>query len=238
MDKRLSLELFPGPAFLVGNAMGGIFAGAGLGAVATAAAIALRWKWDRRLSLMAMSIFGLTLFLLAAGLFFDNTFFVKVSNTVGSLALAAIVAVGMLLRPSLLQRTLGYSIHLTDQGWRVLHLAWISLSIARGATNELVWRNFSDHTWAIYNGLSDFAWIGLFFLLTHGVARQYWNEPASVAACCEPGRNPLVSPQEAEYRSGILPFTDIRFDPGCERWRRIGNWMRAFCSGSCAIREN
>ena len=127
---------------------------------------------------MARSIFGLTLFLLAAGLFFDNTTFVKVSNTVGSLAFAAIVAVAMRLRPSLLQRTLGYSIHMADQGWRVLHLAWISLSVARGAANELVWRNFSDRTWAIYNGLSDFIWIGLFFLATYAVARRYWNEPA------------------------------------------------------------
>lgn len=178
MDKRLALELIPGPAFLIGNAIGGIFLGAALAAVATAAAIVLRWRWDRSLPLMALSIFALTLVLLAVGVVMDDTAYVKISNTVGSLAFATLIALGMLLRPSLLRRTLGYSIHMTGHGWRILHVTWIAISLARAVANEWMWRTVSDHAWAIYNGVSDIAWIGLFFLATSGVARRYWNEQA------------------------------------------------------------
>ncbi|WP_349371070.1 septation protein IspZ [Salinarimonas sp.] len=176
MDKRLVVELIPGPAFLVGHMVGGIFVGAGFAAVATGLAILLRWRWDRTLPLMAISIFALTIVLLSIGLVLDDTTYVKVSNTVGSLAFAAIIAFGMLLRPSLLRRTLGYGIHMTKHGWRTLHGAWIGLSVARAAANEIVWRNYSDRTWAIYNGVSDVAWIGLFFIVTSIVAHRYWDE--------------------------------------------------------------
>ncbi|GGK19556.1 inner membrane-spanning protein YciB [Salinarimonas ramus] len=186
MDKRLMVELIPGPAFLIGHLLGGIFVGAGLATLATALAIALRWRWDRTLPLMAISIFGLTIVLLTIGLVLDDTTYVKVSNTVGSLAFAAIVAGGMLLRPSLLRRTLGYTIHMTDAGWRTLHLAWIALSVARAAANEVVWRGFSDDVWAVYNGVSDIAWIGLFFVVTSMVANRYWDEAARSRRRAEP----------------------------------------------------
>lgn len=176
MDKRLVIELIPGPAFLIGNALGGIFVGAGFATVATAVAITLRWRWDRSLPLMAISIFVLTLFLLIVGLVLDDTTYIKFSNTIGSLTFAAIIALGMLLRPSLLRRTLGYTIHMKAQGWHILHVGWISLSIMRAAANEIMWRNVSDDTWAIYNGVSDIAWIGVFFLVTSAVAHRYWDE--------------------------------------------------------------
>jgi intracellular septation protein len=176
MDKRLIIELIPGPAFLIGNAVGGIFLGAGFATVATAMAILLRWRWDRSLPWMAISIFVLTLILLTTGLVLDDTTYVKVSNTVGSLAFAAIVALGTLLRPSLLRRTLGYTIRMIPKGWRILHAGWISLSLARAGANEIVWRNASDRTWAIYNGVSDFVWIAIFFVLTSAVARRFWDD--------------------------------------------------------------
>jgi hypothetical protein len=91
LDKRLVVELIPGPAFLLGNALGGIFVGAGLAALATAVAVFMRWRWDQSLPWMALSIFGLTIVMLPAGLFLDDTVHVKPGNTIGSLAIAAIV---------------------------------------------------------------------------------------------------------------------------------------------------
>lgn len=177
MDRRFAIEFFPGIAFLIGNALGGLFVGAGLASIATLVAITLRWRWDRSLPWLAIAIFALTLVLLIAGLLFDDTTFVKISGTVGSLAFAAIVALGTFLQPSLLRRTLGYKLFMTARGWHVLHVAWIALSITRAAANEAVWRNATDNTWAIYNGFSDFAWFGLFFLITSLVANRYWNGP-------------------------------------------------------------
>ncbi|MEO0747115.1 MAG: septation protein IspZ [Pseudomonadota bacterium] len=177
MDKRLLVEFAPGIAFLIGNWLGGIFLGAGLAAVATGLAIALRWRWDRSLPWLAISIFGLTVVMLIAGLIFDDTTFVKVSNTVGSLAFAVIIASGLLMRPNLLKRTLGYKIHMSDAGWVTLHWVWIGISVMRAAANEVIWRNFSDSTWAIYNGVSDFAWIGVMVVATSVIAHKFWNGP-------------------------------------------------------------
>jgi intracellular septation protein len=173
MDKRLVLELAPGPVFLIGNALGGILLGAVVAACATGLAILLRWRWDRSLPWLAISIFVLTLSLVVAGLVLNDTTYIKISSTIGSLAFAAIVALGRIARPSLLERSLGHSIRMTEQGWHRLHDAWIAVSLVRAAANELVWRSTSDQRWAIYNGISDIAWIGVFILVTYLMAPRY-----------------------------------------------------------------
>ena len=176
MDKRFAVELLPGLAFVIGSYAGGLFWGAGLGALATGGSVLLRWHWDRNLPWLAIAILALTLILLLAGLALDDTTFVKVSPTVGSLAFAAIIGCGFFLRPSLLERTLGYSLRLSPRGWGVLHVIWIGLSTLRAALNEAIWRTASERAWVLYNGFSDFAWLGLFFLVTWLVARRYWHE--------------------------------------------------------------
>ena len=178
MDKSFALELVPGAAFVIGSYSSGLFLGAGLAAVATAGAIWLRWRWDRSLPWLAIAIFALTFVLFLTGLAFYDATFVKVGPTVGSLAFAAIIGGGFFLRPSLLERTLGYSLQMTRRGWHVLHWLWIGLSVFRAALNELVWRNASEWAWALYNGLSDFVWLGLFFVMTWLVARVHWQETA------------------------------------------------------------
>ncbi|MEL7013087.1 MAG: septation protein IspZ [Pseudomonadota bacterium] len=182
MDKRLILEILPGPAFILGDAIGGVFVGAGVSALATGLAIVLRWRWDRILPLMAISIFALTAVMLLLGLAFDDTTFVKVSATIGSLIFAGILVAGMWLRPSLLQRTLGYKIQMGHQGWQILHGAWIALALARGVANEAVWRLTSDQVWVIYNGLADFVWFGLIFGITYWIAWTFWDDTQDTAS--------------------------------------------------------
>lgn len=128
-------------------------------ALATALAILLHWRRDRSLAWLAVAIFGLTVVLLVAGLVLDDTTYIKLSNSIGSLAFAAIIAVGLFARPSLLERTLGHSIQMTERGWSTLHAVWISVSQARAGTNETVWRTASDRTSAVSNGVSDLVWI-------------------------------------------------------------------------------
>ncbi|MEM9754554.1 MAG: septation protein IspZ [Pseudomonadota bacterium] len=177
MDKRLVIEFVPGIAFLIGNALGGLFTGAGFACAATIIAILLRWRWDRRLPWMAIAICALTLVLVGAAFVFDDETFIKVSATVGSVAFAAIIAAGMLVRPSLLERTLGYKLQMTAEGWIALHASWIAISLARAGVNEAIWRNVANDVWAIYNGLSDFGWFAVFFGATWLCADRYWNGP-------------------------------------------------------------
>ncbi len=177
MDKRLAVEFVPGLAFVIGGLAGGLFAGAGLAAIATALSIWLRWRWDQSLPWLAIAILVLTLILLLAGLALDDTTFVKISPTIGSLVFAAIIGLGWFFRPSLLERTLGYTLCLTGRGWTVLHQVWIAVSLLRAAVNEVVWRHASEGLWMIYNGFSDIVWIGLFVVSTWTVARFHWDGP-------------------------------------------------------------
>lgn len=77
----------------------------------------------------------------------------------------------------MLRRTLGHSIQITARRWRVLHLSWIFLSVLRATANEVAWRNMSDGTWAVCNGVADIAWIALFIIMTSSAGHLHWEEP-------------------------------------------------------------
>ncbi|MEL6465228.1 MAG: septation protein IspZ [Pseudomonadota bacterium] len=176
MDKRLIVEFAPGVAFVLGDALGGIWVGSAFAAFATLVAIVLRWRWDQSLPWLALGIFALTAILVTAGFLFNDATFVKISATVGSVAFAGIIAVGLFFRPSLLERTLGYKLRLTKQGWLMMHFAWIGVTLSRAGANEVVWRNATDRIWVLYNGFSDIGWFGLFFAVTWGVSWMFWDE--------------------------------------------------------------
>lgn len=179
MDRRLILELLPGIAFLIGNAVHGLFWGAGAAAAATLIAVALRWRWDGQTPWLAVATLLLTLVLTGAAIVLNNATFVLVRPTVGALAFAAIVAVGALPSPSLLQRALGYRLQLTDGGWRVLHGAWIAAALGAALANEIARRALAPDGWAIFNALSDVGLFALIWLLTRLVAERYWIDRTS-----------------------------------------------------------
>ena len=81
------------------------------------------------------------------------------------------------MRPSMLERTLGHNIEMDTEGWVLLHWVWMAISLLRAAANEEMWRNFSDGAWAIYNGVADFAWVGVLVGATWLVGYHYWNGP-------------------------------------------------------------
>ena len=178
MDRRLILELLPGMAFLLGNAIGGLLWAAAVAIVATALAVGLRWRWDGRVPWLAVSTLVLALVLTGFGIAFNDETFVLIRPTVGALAFAAIIGVGALVRPSLLQRTLDYRLRIDQQGWRVLHLAWIALALLSALANEIAHRALTTDQWAIYNVLSDPALIGLIWVATRSVAKRHWIEEA------------------------------------------------------------
>jgi len=176
MDRRLLLELLPGIAFLAGSAYGGLLFAASVTVIATLLAVALRWRWDNAIPWLAVSTLGLAIVLTGFGLALNDDTFVLVRPTVGAVAFAAILAIGACARPSLLQRTLGYRLHLRATGWPVLHVAWIALALASGAANEWARRALSTDQWAIYNVASDPVLVGLIYLATRAIAKQYWQE--------------------------------------------------------------
>lgn len=176
MDRRLLLEFLPGAAFLLGHAYGGLLWAAAVTVLATGVAVALRWRWDNAIPWLAVATLALAVILTGFGLALKDETFVLVRPTVGALAFAAILAVGALARPSLLERTMGYRLELEQEGWVVLHIAWIALSLLSAGANEVARRVLSTDHWAIYNVASDPALFGLIYIATRWIAEWYWIE--------------------------------------------------------------
>ncbi|WP_163025933.1 inner membrane-spanning protein YciB [Chachezhania antarctica] len=174
MDRRLILELLPGLAFLLGNAFGELFWAAGAATAATAAAVGIRWRWDGSVPWLAVSTLVLALVLTGLGIFLGDETFVFIRPTVGALAFAAILAIGALVRPSLLQRTLGYKLRIHAKGWPVLNTAWIALALFSALANEVARRALTTDHWVIYNVLSDPVLFALVWLATRLIAERYW----------------------------------------------------------------
>lgn len=181
MDRRLVLELLPGIAFLIGNAMGDLLWGAGAAVLATALAVALRWRWDGRLPWLAVATLLLTFVLTGASLVLRDAAFITLRPTIGALAFAALVGAGALARPPLLRRSLGYRLHLTGRGWSVLHGAWIAAALLSALANEIARRALEPDGWALFNALSDPALFALVWLATRTVAERHWNDAGSGA---------------------------------------------------------
>ncbi|MEM6693985.1 MAG: septation protein IspZ [Pseudomonadota bacterium] len=176
MDSRLLLEFVPGPVFLAANAVGGLLWAAAAATVAKAFAVALRWRWDGRVPWLAVATLALALVLTASGIWLNDETYVLIRPTVGALAFAAILGIGALLRPSLLERTLDYVLRVEARAWPVLHIAWIVIAVLSAAANEVARRALTTDQWAVYNVLSDPVLFGLIWLTTRLIAEHYWIE--------------------------------------------------------------
>lgn len=174
MDRRLFLEFLPGIAFLVGNAYGGLLWAAAFTVVATVFAVTLRWRWDGSIPWLAVATLFLAAVLTAFGLALNDETFILIRPTAGALAFAAILIMGALAKPSLLERALGYRLHLEKAGWRVLHVSWIGLFLLSALANEYARRLLSTDQWAVFNVASDPVLIGMIYIGTRTVARSYW----------------------------------------------------------------
>lgn len=176
LDRRLLLEFLPGLVFLAVNAVSTLYVATGAAILAAMLAVYLRYRIDGQLPFLAISTVLLSIVMLGAGLVQDDERFIKVKPTIGGVSFAIILAGGMLTRPSMLQRSMGYKLEMIPTGWTVLHIAWIALALTLATLNELVWRNTSTDAWVTYNALSGPVTFAIYFGITYAVAWWYWDE--------------------------------------------------------------
>jgi intracellular septation protein len=60
------------------------------------------------------------------------------------------LAAGLLTGRPLIKTLLGDQVHLTDEGWRKLSIRWMMFFVALAGLNEVMWRCFSESTWATF----------------------------------------------------------------------------------------
>lgn len=114
----------------------------------------------------------------ALTLFFNDPRFIQVKPTIVNLLFAAVLFGGLVLRRPVLQIVLGEALRLTDTGWRKLTIRWACFFLALAALNEIVWRNFSEATWASFKVFGIIPLTLAFAVLQIGLMQRH-EAPAS-----------------------------------------------------------
>lgn len=117
----------------------------------------------------------------ALTLFFNDARFIKIKPTIVNLLFAAFLFGGLLLRKPVLQHVLGDALRLTDAGWRKLTVRWAFFFLAMAALNEIVWRNFSEATWASFKVFGILPLTLGFAVLQIGLMRRHELQSAARA---------------------------------------------------------
>jgi intracellular septation protein len=117
----------------------------------------------------------------ALTLLLNDPRFIMIKPTIVNLVFAAFLFGGLLLKRPVLQLLLGQALQLTDEGWRKLTLRWAFFFLALAALNEIVWRNFSEATWASFKVFGILPLTLAFAVLQIGLMRRYELHPGTAA---------------------------------------------------------
>lgn len=172
------LELLPSLVFLIANLVGDFRIATICALIATVISVGTGYLLRKQVPKIAIASCIIVLLLNGASLYFDDETFVKVRPTIGSCLFASALLWGLFIKPMFLERALGSALSLTQQGWQVLHFCWIAFAIFRAILNELIWRLADSDTWVLYKTAEDFATVAGYILITHAVAKVYWDVEA------------------------------------------------------------
>ncbi len=147
---RILVDLAPLLVFFGAYMVAGIYWATGVLMVATVVSMIVSKVWLGHISatlilttVLVVGFGGLTLWL-------NDPSFIKMKPTIVNLLFAVVLAGGLLLGRNLLQLLLGEAFRLSELGWRLLTYRWIGFFIVLAVLNEIVWRNFSETTWASF----------------------------------------------------------------------------------------
>jgi intracellular septation protein len=84
------------------------------------------------------------------GLFFHNETLIKIKPTVLYCLFAGALFFGLASRRPILQIMFDGALRLTAEGWRILTWRWAFFFLFLAATNEYVWRHYSDTVWGAF----------------------------------------------------------------------------------------
>ncbi|CAN7233668.1 septation protein A [Phyllobacterium sp. LjRoot231] len=162
---KLALELGPLMVFFFANSRGEwlmerfpvlanigepIYIATALFMVATAIALAASWILVRSLPIMPLVSGVFVLVFGGLTLWFHDDTFIKIKPTIVNALFGVILLGGLWFSKSLLSYIFDSAFKLSPEGWRKLTMRWGVFFLVLAVLNEVVWRNFSNETWAAF----------------------------------------------------------------------------------------
>ena len=118
--------------------------------IATGVSLIVMWYLFRQLALMALITAATGLLAGAVTLGMHDPKYIQMKPTIVSLTFALILFTGLIFGKPLFKWLLGQSLHLTEEGWRVLTWIWFAYFLFVAGLNEYIWRTSSFEFWAAF----------------------------------------------------------------------------------------
>jgi intracellular septation protein len=173
---KFGLELGPLVVFFLANSQFDIFTATAAFMVATIISLILSHVIFKRIPVMPLVTGVFVIVFGALTLYLQDSLFIKIKPTIVNVLFASALGGGLLLGYSLMKILLGEVIRLKDEGWRKLTIRWAFFFLFLAVLNEIVWRNFSDSTWAAFKLFGVMPITMAFMLAQIGLLQKYQIE--------------------------------------------------------------
>jgi len=174
---KLVIDLGPLLVFFGAYVMGGIYWATGVLMVAMLVALIAARVVLGHISPALIATTVLVEVFGAMTLWLHDPSFIKMKPTIINIAFGIVLLGGLAVGKPLLKLLLGEALRLTEEGWRSLTLRWGFFFFGLAALNEIVWRNFSEGTWATFKVFGILPLTMLFFALQWGLIRRHMLQP-------------------------------------------------------------
>ena len=116
--------------------------------IATIIALVVIWFLEKKIPKVPLLSGILITFFGGLTIYFDNPIFIYVKPTIINILFGLTLLFGKYFtQEPILKKMLGKSMHLSEEGWKILTSRWIYFFFGLALLNELVWRTQSEEFW-------------------------------------------------------------------------------------------
>lgn len=145
---KLGLDLGPLVIFFVCVSRFDIFYATAVFMATMVVSLAIGFSIERKVSVMPLITLVLVMIFGGLTLWLHNDIFIRIKPTILYAVFFTVLLAGLAYNRIFLKMLMGQSVDLPDAAWRILTWRWALFFLALAIANEIIWRNFSDKTWA------------------------------------------------------------------------------------------
>ncbi len=177
---KLVIEFMPLALFFLASTKYDFFISTAILMGATVVSLIAAWYLFRQLALMAIITAATGIVAGGITLVLDDPMYIQMKPTIVSFLFAMILLTGLIFDKPLFKVLLGQSLHLTEQGWRVLTWLWFGYFLFITGLNEFIWRNYSWEFWAAFKAFGLMPLTVLYAVPQIFLLKRYRPEEAEV----------------------------------------------------------